>query len=439
MKRYKGLLLVLVSFLLTFIFWLLEQTSAQSISYRQYSELIASIALLVFAWINFISTRSKLLDKLFDGMDKAYIYHKYLSIASILLIWCHDLTINSGREGGRDFSPSNFNPSDKFRGDGNSNIFSFLTNGKQLGTLSLYIFTGLVLFFLITYKLEYEKWKVLHKVMIIPYVLGVVHYYLDADYEVFGLTPYSLWMNLINAIGILSAIYSIFLYEKIAFKYKYKIVSIKEVAADTLEITGASDGRALNYKAGQFAFIKVADKNKKFSSHPFTISQAFKNKKIQFTIKVLGDHTKKLKDELSVGDVLKAAGPHGRFNYKSGSKNQVWIAGGIGVTPFRAFLQEAISEDFQIDFFYAYNNENVGAYVDEFKALKLKNNVRLHLWDTSIRGYLDAKAFEEYLKKEVSYEVYFCGPVPMRNKIKKDLKSGNFNIKGYHYEFFKFK
>ncbi|QAA31981.1 FAD-binding oxidoreductase [Clostridium manihotivorum] len=439
MKKRLGLILILLSFIITWLCWIPERLASSMYANRQYSQLIASIALVVFTWINYISSRHRLIDKIFHGLDKSYAYHKYLSILAIILIWGHDLTLKTGRSSGG--KPSGFKPPAGFErgGEGGGNILSMFTNGKQLGTLSLYIFTGLTIFFLIAYKLEYEKWKLLHKLMIVPYVFGVVHYYLDSDYPVFALSAYSIWMNIMNAIGVLSAVYSICIYEYTAFRYKYEVTSVKEIAKDTYEITGTTNGKSLLYKAGQFAFMKVIGRKKGFPSHPFTMSQSEKIGQIQFAIKVLGDHTKKLQNNIKTGDTIAVAGPHGAFDYRVETKRQLWVAGGIGITPFRSFLQSDIPNEYNIDFFYAYNNEQDAPYAKELEDIKSKKNVRIHLLDSSKSGFLGVEHISKYLNKDETVEVFFCGPKPMRKNIAKELKKENYKVKEFHYEQFQFK
>lgn len=450
MKKYFGIILIVLTFLLTWIFWCFEALSKPVFGYRGYSQLIASIGLITFTWIFYISTRHRLMDKIFYGLDKSYVYHKYLSIMAIVLIWVHNFTVKMGRSSvGEGISKQKFtgtgNPPQGFKrpeglGEGGgAGFFGIHISGREFASPSLYIFTGLVILFLITYKLNYERWKLIHKLILVPYVFGLIHYYSSSEYGPLTLSAFSIWMSLFNIIGILAALYSIFLYEITAFKYQYKVSSLKEVAKETLEITGITSGKSMQFKPGQFAFIKVLGRNKDFPSHPFTINQAYKPGEIQFAIKALGDHTGKLKDNLAIGDTIAVSGPFGRFNYKTGSKHQIWVAGGIGITPFRSFWQTEISQDFSIDLFYAYNSEQDGAYVDELRAMEARNNLRVHLFDSSKTGFLGIKDFEEHVSKDKLLDVYFCGPKPMRIKIRKDLKKAGYKIKEFHYEFFQFK
>ncbi|MDP4094918.1 MAG: FAD-binding oxidoreductase [Bacillota bacterium] len=431
MKKYAGIVLIILSSLLTIAFWSFEQPVKTISVYRQVSQLIASIALLNLMWINYISTRHSLIDRIFNGLDKSYIYHKYLSILVIALIWFHNLTVGMGGHPGGFKQPGGFRHTQA--GGGLLGI-----SGREFGSLSLAAFTGFVLIFLITNRLEYQKWKLSHKLMLIPYAFGIFHYYTTADYAVFSLSAYTLWMNFINAVGILSAFYSIFLYEKTAFKYHYRVSEVREIAKGTIEITGMAEGAEMKYKSGQFAFIKILGKKKGFPSHPFSISQAHKTGQIQFSIKSLGDHTGKLKSLLSKGDIIAVSGPYGKFNYLKGIKHQVWIAGGIGITPFRSFLQTEIPSDYSIDFFYAYNNEEEGAYIEELKAYEQRNNIRIHLIDSSKSGFLGKDQFNKYLSRYEKYDVFFCGPKAMRINIRKQLINVGYKI-NFRYEQFQFK
>ncbi len=57
-------------------------------------------------------------------------------------------------------------------------------------------------------------------------------------------------------------------------------------------------------------------------------------------IKPLGDYTQQLHQQLQVGHSVRIEGPYGRFDGQGvQERQQVWIAGGVGVTPFIALLE----------------------------------------------------------------------------------------------------
>ena len=421
MKKRLGIGLILSSGIMTWIVWLLIKPTRDISTMSEYSQLLAAFALVAFCFINFISTRNKILDRLFDGLDKSYIYHKYLSISALILVIIHNITIEIGK--GIERAQGIPIPKDPY---------------AMYGAFSMYLFIIIIFIALLAKKLNYERWKMIHKFMIIPYAFGIYHYYGSATYDVFTMEPFSLWLNIINLIGIVSIIYSIFFYEKVSFVYKFKVKKLEIVANETLEITGASLGNNMEFKPGQFAFIKILNKDNKFLSHPFTISQAPKNGEIQFTIKALGDDTSVLLNTLKVNDEFAVSGPHGKFDYKTGLKNQIWIAGGIGVTPFRSFSQANVPKDFSVDFFYAYNNEEEGAYAAELESLT-DDNLRLHLFNAKEKGFLSAEEICKHVKTKEKFDIYFCGPKPMRDALIKQFKNSNINIGEFHFEHFQFK
>lgn len=435
MRRKTGILIIFLCMLVTSICWYIVSQNSSSLGTKQISELIAALALVAFALVNFISTRHRVVDNLFNGLDKSYIYHKYLSIAALLMVIVHNFTIKGGKGDFKKFSNAAFEAGRKnFERGGES--LSHL--GKTFGSLSLYLFIALIIIAIIAKKLNYERWKLIHKFMIVAYAFGIYHYYANSTYSPLSISIFSIWMDIMNFIGIISAVYSVLFYELAAFRYKFRIEKLQYVGTGALEITGVPISRGINFKPGQFAFLKIKGDKNKFTSHPFTISSAPGVEKIQFTIKALGDHTRVLADTLKVGDKFAVAGPHGKFNYKEGSKRQVWIAGGIGITPFRSFLESGVEKDYSIDFFYAYNNEEEGFYVEELKKAN-SSNVRLHLLNSKKQGFLTVDEISKQVNSEEAIDVYFCGPKPMRDTLKKQFKESNLRIKKFHYENFQFR
>jgi predicted ferric reductase len=274
-------------------------------------------------------------------------------------------------------------------------------------------------------------------------------------------------MHCVNLIGILSVIYSVCIYEKTAFPFRYTVSEVRAVSEGTVEITGKpldeslgkSFGKPMIFRPGQFTFLKFPKKDGyKFPSHPFTLSSAPQEDMIQITIKNLGDHTGDLVETVRAGDSFAVTAPLGMFDFTAGCRNQVWIAGGIGVTPFRSFYQAGIPDDYSIDFFYGYNNEEAGVYLDELRALKALKaagsetdeslavdaglstnaNLRVHLVDSSKQGYLTAEKIKEQVGTETPVDIYFCGPKPMRDSLMKGLKTSGVRVLNFHYEEFQF-
>ncbi len=118
-----------------------------------------------------------------------------------------------------------------------------------------------------------------------------------------------------------------------------EIVAIEHPAPDVTTVRCRLDRGWRGHRPGQFAFVTFDDKE---GAHPFTIASAdHGDRVISFQIKALGDYTRSLATRLQPGQTVRVEGPYGRFDIArcNPRARQIWIAGGIGVTPFLAWLE----------------------------------------------------------------------------------------------------
>ena len=93
-------------------------------------------------------------------------------------------------------------------------------------------------------------------------------------------------------------------------------------------------------RPGQFAYLSLPADTE--DPHPFTVTGSDPSRgELSFWIRVSGDWTRRLAS-LAPGEPLRAEGPWGSFVPDWGTPGaQLWIAGGIGIAPFIAWLSEA--------------------------------------------------------------------------------------------------
>ncbi len=409
--------------LVTVVTWWATQPTVELSATGALSELLGALALVGFACLMILASRISVLDGLFGGLDKAYVAHKWVAIVSVALALAHPFVLphdqTQGAEGGF-----------------GSEVMA------EAGLPALLVFIVLSLVAMLARKMKYESWKNVHAFMVVPYVVGLAHYLRLSSYDPLGLTPFSVWMGLVNAAGLGAAVYSVFLYERIGFPYSYTITGLRQVADRTVEVTGRPLGRSLPNRPGQFVFVKVPERG--FGSHPFTLIRAT-DAQIELAVKALGDHTSSLvasahphpvgpADGIRVGDTLRVSRAHGRFDYTTGRPRQVWIAGGIGITPFLAFLRSGVPDRYSVDLFYSYAGDE-GAYLDDLRALAAPH-VRVHLADTRTASLLTAGKIAGSVDLRDQVDVYFCGPGAMREALKKDLR--DLGAGAFHAEEFTF-
>jgi predicted ferric reductase len=161
---------------------------------------------------------------------------------------------------------------------------------------------------------------------------------------------------------------------------------------------------------GQFAFVTFDDKE---GAHPFTIASAdHGDSTISFQIKALGDYTNGLAARLQPGQAVRVEGPYGRFDIarRNPRARQIWIAGGIGVTPFLAWLEslQASPETAPAaDLHYCTRDRAMDGFVPrlEFLCAELPG-IHLHIHDARQGAVLKA----ESLGAMTNAEIWFCGP-----------------------------
>ena len=171
--------------------------------------------------------------------------------------------------------------------------------------------------------------------------------------------------------------------------------------------------------------------------HPFSISGAPDGEDIRITVKALGDHTAKLPDVVQPGMPAVVSGPYGRFDRRMGTARQVWIAGGVGITPFLSWLRSLDDELAEtVDFFVT--SAGRSPFADEIQKIA-KDHPRLtvHLIDTSTDGRLTPEmvlAAVDADPRELS--VFLGGPDRMLRQFRRALRASGVRAANIHREYF---
>jgi predicted ferric reductase len=164
------------------------------------------------------------------------------------------------------------------------------------------------------------------------------------------------------------------------------------------------------FTSGQFAFFSFKSLLVKSESHPFSISSSPNDNNLKITVKNLGDYTGRLFN-LKIGDFVMVDGPYGNFSYKKAKKqNQIWIAGGIGITPFYSMAQ-SLESGYKVDLYYSVKENLEAVYAKELIELTKKNpSFRFKLWNTTERGYVNGRVVTDLSSGLKDKEIFLCGP-----------------------------
>ena len=124
-------------------------------------------------------------------------------------------------------------------------------------------------------------------------------------------------------------------------RHRLRVADVVAESPDTISIY--LTGRRLNQidlLGGQYFRWRFLNPACWWQSHPFSLSAAANDRWLRLTVKVVGSHTAHLRD-LEPGTRVWAEGPSGTFTaaHRTGER-ALLIAGGSGIAPLRAMLEE---------------------------------------------------------------------------------------------------
>ena len=426
MKRHIGNIVIMICCLLTILVWFVfpPVNDGRPQFARQYAgEIIGSINIVLMAFALFLSTRPKWAEPYFGGLDKMYITHRQLATAALLLIFVHVLTV------------------------------PISTSGWALGNyLAVIAFVGIVSIVLVSLAPRvaflnrltggtYEGWKNLKRFIGIFFIIGFIHSLTIGDpLDAFIAIN---WVQLFFILGTVSYLYTE-VFGRFFKKYlPYKVEAVRHPNAVTTEVTMRPKKDPIKrQRAGQFLFVRFPGDRLLNESHPFTISSAPEEHVLRVTIKASGDFTRYLLDHLQPGMEAVVEGAYGMFDYKTGGQKQIWVAGGIGLTPFLSFIRDMDgSLAREVDFYYTVRHPEEALFVEEIQAAAQSNpRLKPHIRYSAIDGPLSMEEILKRVEGSLSdYQVYLCGPLPMIQSFERRFLALGMPKENIHYEEFNFR
>lgn len=426
MKRNIGNIFIVALVILNMVVWLVfppENDGRENFARQYAGEIIGANNIILMACSLFLSTRPKWAEKYFGGLDKMYLTHRHTGTAALLLIFAHVLTV------------------------------PITTTGWRLGNyLAVIAFTGIVTIVLITLAPripflnrltggDYNDWKKFKRYIGIFFIIAFVHA-LTVPHPLHALIAIT-WVQIFFIIGTISYFYTELFGGLFKKHLPYKVETVKHPNNSSTEvILRAKKGLIQRHRAGQFLFVRFPSEKILNESHPFTISSAPHEDVIRVTIKASGDFTRHLFSNLQAGMDAVIEGAYGMFDYKTGGQKQIWVAGGIGVTPFLSFIRDMNGNlAYDVDFYYTVRHRVEAIFVEEIEDVAKSNpRLKVHIRFSSTDGSL---TIEDILKNAggniSSHHVYMCGPLPMVQAFEKKFLQAQVPAGNIHYEEFNFR
>ena len=205
----------------------------------------------------------------------------------------------------------------------------------------------------------------------------------------------------------------------------------------SLRITGRRLER-LRAQAGQFFLWRFLARDRWWTAHPFSLSEAPDGRSLRITVKALGDHTARM-SSIAPGTLVVAEGPFGVFTAAAQRRDKVLlIAGGIGITPIRALLEEIRGDAIVI---YRVVSEEEIVLAEELEQLTHARDAALHyvVGDHNAPGgerLLSAGHLRELAPDIRKREVFVCGPPGMTAAVERSIRRAHVPRRHVHIERF---
>ena len=409
--KLSGLLLIFLSLAVPLVWFVPLYQARPDVAFV--SQYLGATALIVMAIGLLLSTRFALLEHVFGPLDKIYVLHKWLGLSAVAMIWLHE-TIDA-----------------EVRGLGAETTLSDLA--ESFGEQSL---NGLLVLCAISVAtfIPYHWWKLSHRLIGLFFALGALHFIFILKPMALA-DPVSLYLLGFSLLGLLSYLYTQLPDTWLRLPHRHKVVDVASTG-DITVVRLAPENSAIKPKPGQFAFIKF-DLPGAGEIHPFTISTAASSDGIiQFSIKKLGRGTTDISAALTPGTAAWVSGPFGRFSRPT-KRPQIWVAGGVGITPFVSMLQ-TLPAAAKVHLFYCVRDESQAVHLAEFQQkADADNGFQLTIVRSRIEGRLTARAIAQKVAFDVhKAEVFFCGPVALRETLRSGLAQLGVARRRFHYEAF---
>lgn len=215
-----------------------------------------------------------------------------------------------------------------------------------------------------------------------------------------------------------------------------KIKDRKEIAKGTLDVTYDLLGEEPQFKAGQYFFITLQNlvyPDERGLRRHFSLVNSPNQKGIfEMATRLSESGFKKTLKELPIGSDVEVGPIAGVFTLpESYDQPLVFIAGGIGITPFMSMLRFVAEEKLQFNITLIYSNRNAQStpFLEELKELsKLIPNFNLVLTMTDDANWQGEKRMvndqliKQYSSSLVNPFFYVVGPPPMTEAVLEELK-----------------
>lgn len=288
-------------------------------------------------------------------------------------------------------------------------------------------------------KLRYEFWYVVHLFAYLGIYLTWFHQIPTGNELVLNKAASSYWTALYLGTLALIVLFRILQPLLANFRHGLKVEEVTQESPNTvsLRITGRRLEK-LGARPGQFFLWRFLTLSRWLEAHPFSLSAAPDGRSLRITAKDLGDFTRTI-GQIKPGTRVVAEGPFGHFTPNVRQTERVaMIAGGIGITPIRALLEDMRGD---IVLVWRVITEEDLIFRQEIEQLAADHGFTIHivLGDHRVPGnerLLSAEHLIGLVPDIARRDVYVCGPAALATLLERNVREAGVPASQIHFERF---
>ncbi|MFJ2478523.1 ferric reductase-like transmembrane domain-containing protein [Streptomyces sp. NPDC087659] len=288
-------------------------------------------------------------------------------------------------------------------------------------------------------RLRYEVWHGLHLLLYVALGLAFVHQLWETT--TFTSSPFATvywWILWLFAFGaLMTGRVAMPLWRNAYHRFRVAAVVPESDNVVSVYVTGRHLDK-LSARAGQFCIWRFPGHHHWWLANPFSLSAAPGGQGLRLTAKAVGSTSAGLRN-IPVGSRAFLEGPYGAFTSLHRSRpGALLIAGGVGITPVRAMLEEQAIGDVVV--LYRVRSEADAVLLNEVRHLVALQGGRLHLLTGKTRESGTPPFGPSNLRQLVpditERDVYVCGPPAMTTAVLSGLRNLQVPARQVHSERF---
>jgi predicted ferric reductase len=262
-------------------------------------------------------------------------------------------------------------------------------------------------------RMRYETWHFTHMYVYLAVALAFSHQLATGSDFVGSPVARVYWtcLYLVTAAIVLAGRIGVPLVR--AFRFRLRVVRVLDEGptAASIEVGGRRLDR-LDVRSGQFVTWRFLTRDHWWEAHPFSLSAAPDGWRLRITVKGVGDFSRRVR-AIPPGTRVIAEGPFGAFTAAGRRRRRVaLIAGGVGITPIRALLEDMPGAPGDIAVVYRSARAADVILRDELDELAARRGAEIHYLIGDPRP-ASGDDLRQLVPDIADRDVYVCGPPEM--------------------------